>query len=423
MKTLETEWPPKLIHLLFESTARYRIAYGGRGGCKSWGFARALLLKGMERTLRILCARETMQSIADSVHQLLQDQIEALGLGEFYNVQKASIIGINGTEFAFAGLKHNINQIKSYESFDIAWVEEAQSVSKTSWQVLIPTIRKEGSEIWVSFNPELETDDTYARFVKAPPPGAEVVRIGYEDNPWLTDVLKREIDHLRTVDPAAYAHVWGGQCVMHVEGAIYAEELSAADREQRITRVPYDPSRPVMTFWDLGYGDATAIWFCQAFPFEYRMIDFLEGERNGLNHYVKEIQSKPYTYVAHYLPHDAQAHSLGTGKSIEEQLRGLGWTVRIVPKLSILDGINAARTIFARTWFDGEKCSDGIQALRHYRWAPIGALGQIKREPLHDWASNPSDAFRYYAIGVKNPPAANNPARRVQQYQPVSAWS
>lgn len=153
-RIVDVEFPSVHKKLLF-SQSRYKVLYGGRGGAKSWAIARALLAWGIARRLRVLCARETMQSISDSVHKLLAGQVEALRLAEHYQVQKSSIVGINGTEFAFAGLRHNVAQIKSYESFDIAWVEEAQAVSKASWEVLIPTIRKPDSEIWIRFNPEL----------------------------------------------------------------------------------------------------------------------------------------------------------------------------------------------------------------------------------------------------------------------------
>src|SRR5262249_44110905 len=148
---------------------RYKVLYGGRYGMKSWGAARALLMLGTQKPLRILCARELQNSIKDSVHKLLSDQIEILGLREFYDIQQTSIKGVNGTEFSFEGIRHNISKIRSYEGIDICWVEEAVLVSSTSWETLIPTIRKEGSEIWMTFNPELEQDETYKRFVKDPP--------------------------------------------------------------------------------------------------------------------------------------------------------------------------------------------------------------------------------------------------------------
>lgn len=208
---MEIEFPAKL-QCLFRP-GRYKVAYGGRGSGKSWGFARALLLLGMQRKERVLCAREVQKSIKDSVHALVRDQIEALGLGGFYDVQRDEIRGRNGTLFLFAGLReHTVESIKSYEGITRCWVEEAQTVSDRSWAILIPTIRAEGSEIWLSFNPDLEDDPTYQRFVVHPPEGAILIPIGWQDNPWFPEVLRVEKDDLYRRDPEAAAHVWGGEC-------------------------------------------------------------------------------------------------------------------------------------------------------------------------------------------------------------------
>src|SRR5215471_14240200 len=223
---IDAKFPAKLHDLLF-SDARYRVAYGGRGAAKSWNFARAILLQAVDKPLRILCARETQESISESVHRLLSDQVVALGLQQFYTIEKARIIGVNGSEITFAGIKHNVANIKSYEAVDICWVEEAQSVSKESWNILIPTIRKSGSSIWVSFNPDFDDDPTYQMFVVNPPPNAMVTRVTYRDNPWFPEVLKTEMEHMRRVDPDAFEHVWEGSCISLLQSAIYANELRA----------------------------------------------------------------------------------------------------------------------------------------------------------------------------------------------------
>lgn len=190
---------------------RYRVAYGGRGSAKSWQFARALLVHGLSQPLRILCAREYQASIRDSVHRVLADQITRLGLDAFYTIQESAILGANGTEFLFKGLRRDIAQIKSTEGIDICWVEEAEAVSDTSWRTLIPTIRKDASEIWVTFNPAMESDSTYQRFIVKTPERCVVRKVSYKDNPWFPDVLKQEADALLRADPEAYEHVWGGK--------------------------------------------------------------------------------------------------------------------------------------------------------------------------------------------------------------------
>ena len=215
----KAEFPEKLS-ILFEQ-ARYKVLYGGRGGAKSWGVARALLILGAKSPLRLLCAREFQTSIKDSVHKLLSDQIYALGLETFYEITQANIKGKNGTEFSFVGLKNNTTNIKSYEGVDICWVEEAQSVSKNSWNILIPTIRKENSEIWITFNPELETDETYQRFVVHAPENSIVQKINWSDNPWFPETLNLERLALKQRDVEAYNTVWEGLCRQTIDGAIF----------------------------------------------------------------------------------------------------------------------------------------------------------------------------------------------------------
>lgn len=201
---------PPAFEALFRP-ARYKVYYGGRGGGKSWMVSRALLIKGLERKIRVLCAREFQTSIADSVHKLLGEQIEALGFSHWYEVQKTRIIGLNGTEFIFKGLRHNVQEIKSTEGVDYCWIEEASSVSEESWAVLIPTIRQADSEIWMTFNPQDDDDPTYRKFVLNPPPGAIVRKVSWRDNPHFPQVLRDEMEYLQRVDPDAYAHVWEGE--------------------------------------------------------------------------------------------------------------------------------------------------------------------------------------------------------------------
>lgn len=203
------------------SPSRYKVFYGGRGGAKSWAFARALLLMAAARPLRILCAREFQVSIADSVHRLLSDQIEAMGLQDKFTVQQNSITSCCSSLFLFKGIRKNIREIKSLEGIDVCWVEEAESVSKESWEILIPTIRKQDSEIWVGFNPGTADDDTYKRFVLAPPEGALVRKVGWQDNPWFPATLRAEMEYCRRKDADAFAHIWGGEPLTISEAQVF----------------------------------------------------------------------------------------------------------------------------------------------------------------------------------------------------------
>ena len=226
--------PFKLGFLL--NPSRYKVIHGGRGSGKSWSVARALLILGWEKPLRILCAREFQNSLPESVHRLLADQVEGLGASNFYTVQKSAIIGANGTEFVFAGLRHNVSKIKSFEGFDIVWVEEGQTVSKHSFDVLIPTIRRPGSEIWVTINPDLEEDDAWQRFVVSTPPDSIVQRVNWTDNPWFPEELRAEKDHLKARDFDAYDNVWEGHCRSHVVGALWEKDYSRPTASRRRRR-------------------------------------------------------------------------------------------------------------------------------------------------------------------------------------------
>jgi phage terminase large subunit len=233
--------PPKLRDLFFRSgptgsavyvPSRYKVAYGGRGSAKSWGLAGVAARIAANRPLRVLCVRELQNSIQESIHKLLSTRIEGLGLSGYYDIQQQGIYGRCGSEFIFAGIKSDPAKIKSTEGIDICLVEEAEKVSENSWKVLIPTIRKPGSEIWVAFNPRDETDPTYKRFVIRTPPDARVVKINWDDNPWFPDVLDMERqyalsliaeasdDSERAQAQADYDHVWEGATQRNSQAAI-----------------------------------------------------------------------------------------------------------------------------------------------------------------------------------------------------------
>jgi len=393
---------PEKFQCLFEPR-RYKIFYGGRGGAKSWAFARALLVLGLQKPLRVLCAREMQNSLADSVHKVLKDQIDNMGLSGHYDVLQTSIRGTNGTEFSFEGIKSNPTKVKSYEGIDICWVEEADKVSKDSWEVLIPTIRKEGSEIWIGFNPNLESDYTYQRFVINPPRDAFVVKVTYRDNPFFPETLRAEMEECRRHSEDDYLHIWEGNCKVLLEGAVYAEEMRDVIREGRIMPLRYDPVSSVDVFFDLGRRDKTAIWFKQYIAMQHRYIDYYEDSGKHIDEYLKLLQQKGYIYGTVWLPHDARSKTLGTKMSIEEMVRAKGFNVRIVPGLSLVDGINASRTVLVNSWFDSQRCGLGLNCLKSYKYEVDQKTGQRSQKPLHDDSSHGADAFRYSAIASGQP--------------------
>ena len=415
----KVQFPEKLSCLFEPHYARYRVLLGGRGGAKSWGISRALLIKASQKPLRVLCAREFQTSIRDSVHKLLSDQIVDLGLTEFYEVTQTSIRGINGSEFSFVGLKNNVSNIKSYEGVDIVWVEEAQTTSRVSWNTLIPTIRKESSEIWISFNPELETDETYQRFVANPPEGAIVQKINWSDNPWFPETLRLEKDALFVRDREAYNTVWEGMCRQTVDGAIFAKEMQQAEFEGRITRVPYDATKPVLAIFDIGWADATACWIIQFVGMETRVLRYFECTQTTMSEILAKMQTFGYVYDTLYLPHDAQNKTLSAnGRSLEDIVRAAGYNVRIIDRVPIADSINAARTIFSKCYFDRENCYEGLQCLRHYRYDVDPETGRFSQKPLHDNFSHGADAWRYIGLMINEPKKAR--PKKIN-YQ-VSSW-
>lgn len=403
---------PKKLAFLLEQRARYKVLYGGRGGTKSWGIARALLIRAMrEPGLRVLCTREVQSSMKESVHQLLKDQIKALGLGDFFRVLDNEIRGPGGGLFMFKGLS-DPESIKSLEGCDVCWCEEARTLTKASWQKLDPTVRKPGSEIWISFNPELEQDFIYDFFVKkTPPPGSIVVRMTFRDNAWLSPELKTQMEHMKATNYDDYLWVWEGHCRTSLDGAVFADELRALRAEDRICPVPYIPGRPVQTFHDLGYADHTSIWFAQVIGFRYHFIDYYENNRKLQDHYIQVLQNRGYTYGPHWLPEDANAHTPGVRRTVKEQMQDAGMTVKIVPKLRIPLQVGAARTIFPVCVFDAERCEQGLARLRAWRYELNEVKGKWSRDPIHDEASHAGSAFCSAGVALKGDTAAPKTAK------------
>ena len=396
---------PEKLGFLFEPH-RYKVAHGGRGGSKSWGFARALLLEGADHPERVLCVREVQKSIKDSVHQLLSDQITALELQGFYRITRDEITGENGTRFLFAGLSDQTSDsIKSYEGVTKVWAEEAHKITRRSWDILIPTIRKPGSEIWVSLNPELDTDETYVRFIESPPEGAKVVEINWSDNPWFPEVLDAERrEFLRQVQighrsQADYDNIWEGKCRPAVEGAIYAREVADLQTQGRFCRIPHDPLLPVHTVWDLGWNDAMVVGMWQRSPMGLMLIDSLITSHTTYAEIVATLESRRYRWGKDFIPHDGRHKNPQTGESAEILLAKLGRKPEIVPDVGIEAGIKATRQAFSRLWIDHQAGDNKrvLNALKRYKRV-IASTTNEPGAPAHDDASHPADMVRYAVV-------------------------
>ena len=390
---------PEKAKMLFKP-ARYKVLFGGRGSGKSHSCAKALLLRGASQKERILCAREVQRSIKDSVHRLLADQIQELGLGYFYQVFDTEIRGINGTQIFFTGLSsQTIDSVKSYEGVSVCWVEEAQVVSQRSWDILIPTIRKPESEIWITMNPSLDSDPTYKRFIETPPPNSLVAKMNYMDNPFFPEVLEQERFHYQATQPEAnYRHVWLGECMPTVEGAIYAKEVAQAMDDGRVIAVPYNPKLKVHCVWDLGWADSMAIIMVQKVgPSAIAVIDYMEDNQRTLDWYVQELKEKRYNFGTDWIPHDGTHKDFKTGQSTEELLKRMGRKPEIIPNIAIESGIKMARMAFSRIYFDKDKTAGLMNCLKRYRRAINQQTGE-PGAPVHDESSHGSDSFRYLGV-------------------------
>lgn len=421
---LTLRYPPKVAPIVREPR-RYNVLYGGRGSAKSNSVALLLVALARIQPLRILCARETQKSIAESVHRLLADEINATGLSAEFDVQATKIVHANGSEIHFAGIReHNVANIKSYEGFDICWVEEAHVVSKRSWDILIPTIRKPGSRFFVTFNPELDTDEAWTRFVEhgKNDPDVHAIEINWRDNPWFPEVLNQERIRWKMRDPDTYDNVWEGKLRAAVEGAIYAREVEAIINEGRLGVGRYDPLLKVHTVWDLGWNDAMGIALVQRSPSgELRVIRYIEESFRTLAEYVADLEALRLNWGTDFIPHDGETKDYKTGKSTEQMLYDLGRrSVHVLGRDDVEEGIRQARMMLPRVYF-ADEARDLLNRVRRYRRRRNVATGTFA-EPLHDDASHGSDVIRYMAA-AEHLMTNSNPGQTTRRRASLGAGS
>lgn len=391
---------------------------------KSWTVARKLILRAVQEPILILCTRELQKSIKQSVHRLLRDQINAMGVSAFFDITDTSIKGKNGSEFIFLGTKHNPEEIKSTEGVDVCWIEEAHNLTEASWDIINPTIRKEGSEIWVTFNTRFKFDHIYQLFIaNTPPPGSWVQKVNHQDNPYFTDTLAEMMAHERDTDYEKYLHIWEGELKILAQGAIFGTQVLKAREENRFCKIPIATGSPVYTFWDLGRNDHTAIWFMQNIGKEYRMIDYYENRLKDIPHYCRVLlgqasekemrecgisatdnaRRSEYIYNSHFMPHDIDTVVLGMDKNRKQQFTegGIKPIVK-VPRIPVKnDAIEMARNVFSQVWIDTERCEKGIECLSNYRYEYNDDRDTHNLTPFHDWSSNGADAFMQFAQGYR----------------------
>lgn len=422
MTTAQIELPPKLVSV-FTGEARYRGSYGGRGSGKTRSFAKMSAVHGYRCGMageegQILCAREFMNSLDESSLEEVKAAIRSEPfLAEYYEIGEKYIRSKDGRiKYVFAGLRHNIDSIKSKARILLCWVDEAEPVTEEAWRKLIPTVREDGSEIWVTWNPESKRSSTNERFRENPPDGAKIIEMNWRDNPWFPDVLNQERLNDQDKRPHIYDHIWEGDYASAFEGAYYAIHLKKAHDDGRIGNLSHDPLMEVRAFWDIGgtgkLSDATAIWVAQFIGKEIRVLDYYEAQGQQLSDHIGWLKDQGWDKCTCVLPHDGGTKDKVYRVSYDTALQDAGFPVIVVPNQgagAARKRIEATRRLFPSMWFDKDRTEGGREALAWYH-EKLDEQRGIGLGPEHDWASHGADAFGLMAVAhsLHNP----NPQRR-----------
>lgn len=361
----------------------------------------------------ILCGREFMNSLDESSMSEVKAAIQSEPwLAAHYDIGEKYIrTRDRRIEFAFAGLRHNLDSLKSKARIHILWVDEAEPVSDKAWIKVIPTVREHNSEIWLTWNPERETSATHKRFRLSPPENSIIVEMNYKDNPWFPEVLEQERQDDLKSRPDQYEHIWEGGFVKAVEGAYFAKHLAEARLQKRIGRVPRDPYLPVKLFCDIGgtgaKSDAFSIWAAQFVGHEIRVLNYYESIGQEVGHHLAWMRQQGYQpgEAEIILPHDGKQHDKVYKVSYESAFKKAGYSVTVIPnqgKGAASARIEAARKLFPAIWFNEETCKPGLDALGWYHEKRDEDRG-IGLGPEHDWSSHGSDAFGLMCVAYKPP--------------------
>lgn len=406
--------------------ARYKGAHGGRGSGKSHFFAGLMVESALLRPgFRGVCIREVQKSLKESAKRLIEDKIQEHGLGSQFDIQQAEVRTPGGGVILFQGMQdHTAESIKSLEGVDVAWVEEGQSLSARSLQLLRPTIRKDGSELWFSWNRTRKTDPVDQLLTgPSPPTGAAVVRANWSDNPWFPAVLEQERQDDKRDRPDQYDHIWEGDYAKVMEGAYYASALSEARSQGRIGRVAPDPLMTYRAFFDIGVRDATSIWIAQFIGREIRVLNYYEAVGQPLGTHLNWLRDKGYGKALCVLPHDGAAMDAVSAIRFEDHVRSAGFTVETIQnqgKGAALKRIETARRLFPQIWFNEATTTAGLDALGSYheKRDPQRNIGQ---GPEHDWSSHGADAFGLMCVAYEEPQQARQKTV-VRPYVGAGGW-
>jgi len=381
---------------------RYKVIYGGRGSSKSWAVARFLIIKSIEKKIRVLCFRQLQNSIAESVHKLLCNQIDKMGYSGEFIITRDRIVGINGSEFIFKGIQRNVAEIKSLEGINYAWGEESEQITENSFNIIAPTIREPNSELIFTFNTRFKQDYLYKIFITdKKPPNSLVIKINYHDNPWFPQVLHEQMEHMRKTDLASYLNIWLGEVRQMATGAIFGKQVMEAKLDERIIKIPVQSNCEVDIYADLGKSDETAFWFVQRVGQEIRLIDYFEDTLQDVDYYVRYLKNTGYNIGTLYLPHDADHDRLGMTRNIKEQFKDGGiHSIQIIDRIPHKQtAIELAREMLSKCYFHlapddrGTRVEIGLDHLSNYRYKFNDINGVYQLIPLHDVHSNCADSF------------------------------
>lgn len=410
---------PKAFNPIWEKH-RYKVFKGGRNGAKSESIGRYLLLRGMGyeydtksgkmmmeagKSKKIVCGREFQSSIKESIYDMLRSFIDMYELNAFYKVLNTEIKGANGTTISFVGLRHNIASIKSMFDVDIFFGEEAQTFSANSLTILLPTIRKEDSELIFAMNPDLEEDPAHQMLVVNPPPDTVVTTVNYFDNPYFPENQRKLMEQHKAQDYQKYLNVWEGHCKAAVEGAIYAEYLQRATNDKRIGDFPYDDRYPVSAFMDIGWNDHTSIWFLQFVDHKPRVIASYQNQFQKTPHYVDVFEKTKYRFDRIVLPHDANNEHANADRTWLQIFKASFPNAHVYAgkRQAVELRLEATKNMFDLFYFHKDGTMDGRSALGHYHFAVNPETGRQTKEPFHGTESNYADAFGYMCLELKTP--------------------
>jgi phage terminase large subunit len=362
----------------------------------------------------IVCGREFMNSLDESSLAEVKAAIEdEPWLAPHFDVGDRYIKTANGlVEYDFVGLNRNLNSIKSRARILLLWVDEAEPVTETAWSKAVNTVREEGAEVWVTWNPERKNSDTHKRFRLDPPQRSKIVEINWRDNPFFPATLDRKRLGDMEKRPDTYDHVWEGDFVSVVEGAYFASQLTAA-KVKRIGNVSPDPLMEYRSFWDIGTRDATAIWVAQFVGREIRVLNYYEAVGQPLAAHLNWLRDNGYGSALCVLPHDGEKVDHLTADKFADHIQAAGFrteTVKNQGKGAAMKRVEAARRLFPSIWFNAETTEKGRDALGWYH-EKLDDKRNVGLGPEHDWSSHGADAFGLMCVAYEAPMEAKKAKR------------